>query len=94
MSEVDILSISETWLNESYPVWQIYRFNTFRKDRKTDTHGGGTLLLIRDNIIVEPNTLQIDVSQLFEATAVLVSVRNTKWLIVLFYVSPSGNIPF
>lgn len=35
-NSIDVLSITETWLNDKCPVWEVFGYNTFRKDRNNN----------------------------------------------------------
>lgn len=88
---LDVLAISETWLSDSVPVWEVFGFNTFRSDR--NSFGGGTLLLIRDKIVVNPIVFRSDFSEFFNAVGVMIETDLGKRVIISIYAPPGNNIP-
>lgn len=50
LNELDALSISETWLTPKIKDWGINGYYTYRCDRKGETRGGGTVLLIKNSL--------------------------------------------
>ena len=50
-SGMDIIAISETWLRPETDVANNYlpNYHTFRTDGVSGQHGGGVLILVRDN---------------------------------------------
>ena len=79
---VDLLMISETKIDDSFPVGQflIEGFCTpYRLDR--NLKGGGILLYVREEI--PSNLLKIDINPI-ESFYVELNLRNNKWLIKLF----------
>ena len=86
---VDTLMISETKLDDSFPLSQfkINGFNTpYRLDR--DSHGGGILLFVREGI---PSHLVLCEELPFEFFFIEFSIRNNKWLLCCCY-NPNKNL--
>ena len=84
---IDILLISETKIDTSFPTAQflIEGFTIYRRDR--DANGGGLLLYVREDI---PSTLlNIDCS--IEGFYVELIIRKKKWLIYSSY-NPNRNL--
>ena len=89
---LDILSISETKIDSSFPEAQldIHGFTTpYRVDR--DCHGGGILLYIRQDI---PSKLLINlkISENLEGVFVELNFRRKKWLVCCSYNPQKSNI--
>ena len=78
---VDILLISETKIDSSFPTAQFNMngFTTYRRDR--NINGGGIILFVREDIA--SSLLKIDTS--IEALYVEINVRKKKWLIGCSY---------
>ena len=78
---VDILLISETKTDSSFPTAQflINRFTTYRRDR--NRNGGGMLLYIREYI--PSNLLHTD--DIIEGFYIEISIRKKKWLLGCSY---------
>ena len=89
--KVDILLITETKLDSSFPENQflIPGFSKpFRKDR--NRHGGGLLLYVREDIPAKElsrHTFSNDIEGMF----IEVNLRKTKWLILGTYHPPNQN---
>ena len=80
---VDVLMISETKIDDSFPVGQflIEGFCTpYRLDR--NSKGGGILLYVREDI--PANLITVDISPI-ESFYVELNLRNNKWLINCSY---------
>ena len=80
---VDVLMISETKIDDSFPVGQflIEGFCTpYRLDR--NSKGGGILLYVREDI--PSNLITVDISPI-ESFYVELNLRNNKWLINCSY---------
>ena len=84
---VDVLMISETKIDDSFPVGQflIEGFCTpYRLDR--NSKGGGILLYVREDI--PSNLITVDINpgiKLIESFYVELNLRNNKWLINCSY---------
>ena len=82
--QVDILLVSETKLNKSFPPAQFalegFADPPCRLDR--NIHGGGLLLYIRDDITIKPLKL---VSTGIECIILEVSIAKKKWLLMGIY---------
>ena len=91
-SNLDILLISETKLNESFPVNQFIAFGysvPYRLDRISK--GGGLLLYIKETIpsrLLKSFVLEKDIQALFIET----NFRKCKWLIICCYNPNKLNI--
>ena len=85
---VDILLISETKIDSSFPTAQFNMndFTTYRRDR--NINGGGIILYVREDI--PSSLLKIDTS--IEALYVEINVRKKKWLIGCSYNPHKGLI--
>ena len=79
---VDILLISETKIDSSFPTAQflINGFTTYRRDR--NRNGGGMLLYIREYI--PSNLLHTD--DIIEGFYIEISIRKKKWLLVCLFI--------
>ena len=86
-SNVDILLISETKIDSSFPTAQfkIEGYTTYRLDR--NSNGGGILLYVREDI---PSTL-LNTELLIEGFCTEINIRKKKWLLVCTY-SPNKNL--
>ena len=81
---IDILLISETKIDDSFPVGQfiISRFHTpFRKDR--NDKGGGLIFFIRDHIPCR--RIYLDFSPNIEAIVIEINLKKRKWLLFGIY---------
>ena len=80
-SNVDILLISETKIDSSFPTAQfkIEGYTTYRLDR--NSNGGGILLYVREDI---PSTL-LNTELLIEGFCIEINIRKKKWLLVCTY---------
>ena len=89
-NKVDILLISETKLDDSFPMnqFRMEGYSTpFRRDR--NNYGGGIILLIREDIpakILNEHLTECDIEHFF----VEVNLRSKKWLISCSY-NPNVN---
>ena len=80
-SNVDILLISETKIDSSFPTAQfkIEGYTTFRLDRNSNV--GGILLYVREDI---PSTL-LNTELLIEGFYIEINIRKKKWLLICTY---------
>ena len=85
-NNLDILLISETKIDSSFPTAQFQiGYTTYRLDR--NTNGGGILLYIREDI---PSTLlNSDIS--IESSYIEINIRKKKWILVCTY-NPNKNL--
>ena len=86
-NNLDILLISETKIDSSFPTaqFQIEGYTAYRLDR--NANGGGILLYIRENM---PSTLlNSDIS--IESFSIEITIRKKKWLLVCSY-NPNKNL--
>ena len=85
-SNVDILLISETKIDSSFPTAQfkIEGYTTYRLDR--NSNGGGILLFVREDI---PSTL-LNTELLIEGFCIEINIRK-KWPLVCTY-NPNKNL--
>ena len=84
MENVDILLISETKLNDTFPVSQfmVGGFHTpYREDRNDD--GGGLLLYVRDHIPCKRVILEF--CPQIEVTVTEINLRKKKWILICSY---------
>lgn len=89
---LDALSITETWLNARTPQWNINGYNSYRFDRRTDAKvGGGTLLLVRDSLVITNLKLQGSWDQHFEATGVMLRSIIGPIYLLSVYSPPENN---
>ena len=86
-SNVDILLISETKTDSSFPTAQfkIEGYTMYRLDR--NSNGGGILLYVREDI---PSTL-LNTELLIGGFCIEINIRKRKWLLVCTY-NPNKNI--
>lgn len=93
-SKSDIILKSETKLNSRHNL-QFKDYSIIRTDRPSSTHGGGTAIMIKDNIQYEqvyyPSSAR---NKLLEYTIVKVKTNNSKNLfIVSIYATNDGSSP-
>ena len=88
-NNIDILLISETKIDSSFPSAQFYimGYTLYRRDR--NINGGGLLLYVREDI--PSSMINIDIS--FEAFYIEINVRKKKWLIGCSY-NPKNSLIF
>ena len=86
-NNVDILLVSETKIDSSFPNAQFYiaGYNVYRRDR--NLNGGGILLYVKEDI--PSNSLSINTS--FETFFIEINIRKKKWLIGCTY-NPKSNL--
>ena len=86
-NNLDILLISETKIDSSFPTaqFQIEGYTTYRLDR--NANGGGILLYIREDI---PSTL-LNFDMSIESFFIEINIRKKKWLLVGTY-NPNKNL--
>ena len=86
-NNLDILLISETKINSSFPTarFQIEGYTTYRSDRNVNS--GRILLYIRDDI---PSTL-LNSDMFIESFYIEINIRKKKWLLVCRY-NPNKNL--
>ena len=86
-SNVDILLISETKIDSSFPTAQfkIEGYTTYGLDRNSNQ--GGILLYVREDI---PSTL-LNTELLIEGFCIEINIRKKKWLLVCTY-NPNKNL--
>ena len=85
-SNVDILLISETKIDSSFPTAQfkIEGYATYRLDR--NSNGGGVLLYVREDIL---STL-LNTELFIEGFCIEINMKKKKWLLVCTY-NPNKN---
>ena len=90
---VDIFAISESKLDESFPLSQfsLTDFSNHRKDR--NRHGGGLMIYVRSDI---PHRRRLDLEPLtlnsYENEVLVIETRPykaEKWFVVVFYKPPN-----
>ena len=86
-NNLDILLISETKIDSSFPSpqFQIEGYTTYSLDR--NVNGGGILLYIREDIL--STLLNFDMS--IESFYIEINIRKKKWLLVATY-NPNKNL--
>ena len=90
-NEIDILMISETKIDNSFPTSQFTMTGysiPFRLDRTS--HGGGILLFVRDDI--PSKIIKTDCDADFEGIFVEIHLRKKKWLLCCSYNPHKSNI--
>ena len=86
---IDIFMISETKLDDSFPLGQflIEGFTLYRRDR--DRKGGGIMFFVREDI---PSKIVFKSNNtVFEGIAIEINLRKQKWLICFSY-NPHKNL--
>ena len=90
-NEIDILMISETKIDNSFPISQFTMTGysiPFRLDRTS--HGGGMLLFVTEDIPCK--IIKTDCNAGFEGILVEISLRKKKWLLCCSYNPHKSNI--
>ena len=90
-NEIDILMISETKIDNSFPISQFTMTGysiPFRLDRTS--HGDGILLLVKEDIPCK--TIKIDCDADFEGIFVEINLRKEKWLLCCSYNPHTSNM--
>lgn len=90
-SIIDVISVQETKLDESFPIAQfkLEGFCTHRKDYKSNS--GGLIMIVRDDIPqrqVPDLEISGDESGRIESLAVEIVVRKEKWILCSVYKQP------
>ena len=92
---IDILIITETKLDESFPTSQLYitgYIPPLRVDR--NQHGGGILIYIKEGIPAREISLLESTSKDIEAKALEINLHRIKWLLFGIYCPPSRTDNF
>ena len=92
INNIDILIISETKLDDSFPTSEflISGFSTpFRKDR--NSHGGGLIIYIRENIPCKRLKAKV-ISNTIESIVIELKLVDTKWFLMGGYNPHRNNI--
>ena len=86
-SNVDMLLVSETKIDSSFPTAQIKIecYTAYRLDRKSK--GGGILFHVREDI---PST-RLNTELLIEGLCIEINIRKQKWLLVCTYLELNFN---
>ena len=90
-NEIDILMISETKIDNSFPISQFTMTGysiPFRLDRTS--HGGGILLFVREDIPCK--IIKTDCDADFQDIFVEINLRKKKWLLCCSYNPHKSNI--
>ena len=90
-NEIDIFMISETKIDNSFPISQFTMTGysiPFRLDRTS--HGGGILLFVREDIPCK--IIKTDCDADFEGIFVEINLRKKKWLLCCSYNPHKSNI--
>ena len=90
-NEINILMISETKIDNSFPISQFTMTGysiPFRLDRTS--HGGGILLFVREDIPCK--IIKTDCDADFEGIFVEINLRKKKWLLCCSYNPHKSNI--
>lgn len=90
--DLDVLSISETWLSFRTPVWQIPGYITYRRDREGRIRGG-TLLLVKNTLVVTPINIGTSILSKIDAVRVSIDSEMGPLQILSVYAPPSLKIP-
>lgn len=85
-----VLVFTETWLNENFLSTEILcnKFNIFRRDRGSNTTGGGVLIAVSSNFVSE--RVMIDASYDIEFISVSIILNGKRLFITCSYVPPSS----
>ena len=88
---VDILSVQETKLDESFPDAQfgVPGYQMFRRDR--NGNGGGIVTYVRSDIPARRRT-ELELTQGAEDISLEVNINNERWLMKFIYRPPSANL--
>ena len=92
-NNLDILVVSETKLNDTFPDSQFHMegYRLIRKDREINGHyGGGIVMFIREDIPCKE--LQFQVNKEIEGIFLEINLRSTKWLLISGYNPKKENI--
>src|SRR5580692_6781056 len=83
----EIICLQETWLKDNKQ-FSLKGYEIVRRDRKTETHGGGVATLIKSGI----NFSVLEVPDNFECIVVEVKLKTCKYTIVNVYNPPDVDI--
>jgi len=92
-NKVDIMMVSETKIDDSFPLTQfeIEGYIQYRRDR--DSQGGGIIIYIREEIPSREIELQSNPEDL-ETLFIEINIRKTKWLLIAGYNPKKENISY
>ena len=94
-NNIDILVISETKLDPSFPPGQFYidgYMSPIRADR--NRYGGGLLIYIKEGIPAKEVSLKCSTAKEIEAKAIEINLHKIKWLLIGIYRPPSQSKDF
>ena len=94
-NNIDILVISETKLDPSFPPGQFHidgYMPPIRADR--NRHGGGLLIYIKEGVPAKEVSLRNSTAKDVEAKAVEINLHKIKWLLIGIYRPPSQSKDF
>ena len=94
-NNIDILVISETKLDPSFPPGQFHidgYMPPIRADR--NRHGGGLLIYIKEGVPAKEVSLRNSTAKDVEAKAIEINLHNIKWLLIGIYRPPSQSKDF
>lgn len=89
---LDIVSITETWLNENKKEWHIRGYRTFRYDRQGSENGGGVMTLIKKDHTVERIQLKGSWVGSMEALCIKVKTEDGPIYILTIYIPPNIKV--
>ncbi len=91
---VDLMFVSETWLNDSISNQEILSFgyDIYRTDRSSGRSGGGVLVAKKHGTFINNNQISSIATASLEAVAIeCILPSRAKWLIVCCYRPPNSN---
>ena len=94
-SNINILVISETKLDSSFPPGQFYidgYMPPIRADR--NRYGGGLLIYIKEGVPAKEVSLKCSTAKEIEAKAIEINLHKIKWLLIGIYRPPSQSKDF
>ena len=92
---IDILVISETKLDPSFPLGQFHidgYMPPIRADK--NRHGGGLLIYIKEGVPAKEVSLKNSTAKDIEAKAIEINLHKIKWQLIGIYRPPSKSIDF
>ena len=84
-SNVDILLISETKIDSSFPgaQFKIEGYTTYTSDR--NSNGGGILLYVAEDILLNTHSTLLNTELFIEGFCFEINIRKKEWLLVCTY---------
>lgn len=89
---LDIISITESWLNNNKNDWHLRGYRTFRYDRQGPGMGGGVLTLVKKSHIVERLQLKGSWIGIMDAVGFKIKTEQGPIFVITVYIPPNIKV--